>query len=223
MIRICAVLLFLFPVQALAGAWSREPGSTFLSFSTTITSPVDNFGDDLAGTSSIYAERGMRRDLTFGIDAQMIDINSYSALVFIRRPVARALDPHRFAILAGAGVAVSGNETETILRLGAAWGRGISVRSLDGWAALDASVDYMNAQSDIAIKTDLTLGVKPNPKTKLMLQFQAGDYPGSDPYLRVAPSVAYQIDQARHLEFGLQVGLKNDDRVGVKLGTWLEF
>ena len=26
-----------------------------------------------------------------------------------------------------------------------------------------------------------------------------------------------------HLELGFQVGLKNDDRAGLKLGTWLEF
>ena len=224
MFRICAALLvFVLPFQVWAGAWPREQGSTFLSFNTVVTSPLDDFGNDLAGSSAVYLERGMRNDLTFGIDALMTSGNDYSAIAFLRRPVARSLDRHRIAVLAGAGVKVSGDDSDLILRLGAAWGRGITLGPVDGWAALDATADYLGDQGDIAVKADFTLGLKPTERLKLMVQLQAGDYPGSDPYLRVSPSLALQIDEKRHLELGFQVGLKNDDRAGLKLGTWLEF
>lgn len=219
----CALLMIMLPCQVLAGAWPRERGSTFLSFSTLVTTPSDAIGDDLSSTPSIYVERGGRRDLTFGLDAQMSFDGDYSAFVFVRKPVAQRFDTHRFAVLAGAGVSTSANDSELILRLGAAWGKGLKLNSLSGWAAVDATADYQTETGEVALKADLTLGLKPSEKTKLILQFQSGDYPGSDPYLRAAPSVVLQVGEGRHLELGVQVGLKGDDRVGLKMGTWLEF
>jgi hypothetical protein len=52
---------------------------------------------------------------------------------------------------------------------------------------------------------------------------QVGDYPGSDFYLRLVPSVAREIRPGRMIELGAQFGVAGDSRVGVKLGTWLEF
>ena len=106
------LLVGLIPGQAFAGAWPRERGATFLSFSSLLTTPADDIGADLESTPSIYLEQGMRRDLTFGLDARMNFRGDYSALVFVRRPIAQQQERHRFAVLLGVGADLSGSDVD---------------------------------------------------------------------------------------------------------------
>ena len=222
--RLCLIfLVLLIPQSVIAGAWPREQGAVFLSFSTLLTTPKGDVGADLESTPSIYLERGMRRDLTFGLDARMNFQGDYSALVFLRRPIGIKKQGHRLALLVGLGADLNGSDLDPLLRLGAAWGKGVSTGLGNGWASIDATLDYQSAQNDVAIKTDFTFGLKPNDRNKFIFQLQAGDYPGSDPYLRFAPSYVRQIGEGRHIELEAQMGLIGDDRLGLKLGTWLEF
>ncbi len=218
-----ALLILLVPAWVQAGAWPRKVGETFLSFSTTLTSARDPLGHDLQSDSSIYVERGIRENLTFGLDGQIDLVGEYSLLAFLRRPIMQRAERNRFAVLGGAGVIIAGDQTIPLVRIGAAWGRGLQTRFGSGWASVDTSAEYRGDQSDVSIKADLTLGLKPTDRLKLILQLQTGRYVGSDPYIRLAPSVVRQFGPGRHIELGLQVGVAGDDRVGLKMGSWLEF
>ena len=215
--------LMLCPVLAQAGAWPREKGSMFLSSGYTLSSPIDALGEDLKGYSTAYLERGLGGNLTLGVDAGMDANTDYTAIFFLRRSVGAGNGPNVFAFQGGLGVAGSVGAPDYLLQVGASWGRGMTTRLGGAWAALDTSVQYRFENGEIATKADLTLGLKPADRTKLMLQVQVGDYSGSAPYLRIVPSVAREFRPGRHIELGAQFGVMGDTRVGVKLGTWLEF
>jgi len=216
-------MLVFCPVIAAAGPWAREKGTSFMSLSITASNPADALGEtpDLFG--SFYMERGLGRELTLGFDTGLDQDMDYTSLIFLRKPVGPAESPHRFALRLGGGTSLSGGVTDYVAMAGGAWGRGFETRFGSAWAVLDLSMQYrINAQESVA-KADLTLGVKPSDRTKIMVQFQSGDYPGSKPFLRVVPSVARKFGERTHIELGAQIGLSGEDRVGVKLGTWLEF
>lgn len=207
---------------ASAGPWPREAGATFLSFSTLVTSPSDSIGDDVQTFTSIYYERGMQRQLTFGLDAGFNDEWDYSVLAFVKAPIMQSADPHKFAVRFGLGT-IDGPTQDYTAMAGAYWGRGFESGFGPGWASLDLQARYRFDAGDTVLKADATLGVKPSDRLKLILQVQTGDYPGSEPFIRLAPSVVWSIGEGRHIEFGGQIGVLNDDRVGLKLGTWFEF
>lgn len=224
----CVLLLVLtlLPALATAGAWPREAGSTFLSVSAIARADRDSlsaetFPQELWG--AFYLEYGLTPKITVGIDAGYGDNGDHTILAFARYPLGAGQGAHRLALKAGAGTARMSGVPDTLVMAGFDWGRGFQTRLGDGWLSLETGLHYFLQQQGLAAKADLTLGLKPWDGTKLMLQLQAGQYPGGDPYLRLAPSVARQIRKGMHLELGLEAGIAGDDRVGIKLGTWLEF
>ena len=216
-------LLSLLPTDAFAGAWPRAEGSTFLSFGTTVTTPTDALGTDINTAFSLYLERGMKRQRTFGFDLHAESTDKYTAIAFLRVPVLRRSETHKFALQFGAGSKTNGATNEWLLHSGVSWGRGFETKLGHGWAAVDAQMHYFVASGEMATKVDVTFGVKPKDRWKIMMQLQAGDYPSSDPYLRLAPSITWEMRPGRHLEVGAQIGVHNDDRLGLKIGTWIEF
>jgi glycogen synthase len=89
--------------------------------------------------------------------------------------------------------------------------------------SMDSTIEYRLESADLMTKMDFTVGIKPKPRTKLMLQVQTGLLSGSDPFLRLAPSIARQFGKGRHVVLEAQFGVINDDKAAIKLGTWLEF
>ncbi len=213
------LILAIVPITAGAGAWPRDKDSVFLSFSSVLSTPTGVLGRDLQVYSSLYAEYGLSRDLTLGLDAGKGQGGDYSATVFLRMPLLRRAERHRFAFKAGLGLA----EDDTLVNLGASWGRGMETRYGHGWVSLDTDLVYHTRAGTFAGKADLTLGIKPGERTKLMLQLQIGDYPGSGPFVRLAPSVARKFGSRTYVVLGAKIGVVGDDRAGLKLGTWLEF
>jgi hypothetical protein len=210
--------------QAQAGPWPRGEGETFLSFSGFVTTPMDQIGADTQGFASVYLERGMRHELTFGLDAGVAEGGAFSAFVFMKKPDLKQSETHRFALRLGAGASGEAGEIQDATAVfGAYWGRGFTSRFGSGWATLDVQAHYGLISGDVIAKADATIGIKPNDRLKVMMQLQTGDYPGADPFLRLAPSVAWALTEGHHIELGGQVGLIGDDRVGLKIGTWLEF
>ncbi len=84
-------------------------------------------------------------------------------------------------------------------------------------------VHYRFGTGDIVAKTDATLGLKPRDDLKVFIQLQSGRYPDSEPYLRAVPSLAWEFSPGRHVEVGIPVGISGDDRIGLKIGGWVEF
>ena len=218
------MLIGLFPATAVAGAWPREPGSWFLATSYTVRGDVASLGTPaftMSGSSSV--EYGLTPTLTFGVYANRADSGDYSVLAFARHPVGFGLVPGKLAVQAGIGTHGTAVSNERLLQLGVNWGKGIKTGFGPGWLALDTQLHYRLTTGDIVLKADLTLGVKPNDRTKLMLQLQSGLYPGTDPYVRLAPSVARKIGNRQHIVLGVEADLIGGSDIGLKLGTWLEF
>lgn len=208
---------------ATAGPWPRGEGQTFLSFGSIVSVERAPFGGDLQTYDTLYLEHGLPRALTFGLDAGVNDMGEITAFAFLRAPILRQSETHLFAVRLGGGAVGPTSNLEPMIMGGLAWGRGFETRLGNGWATLDTQLHLLPTRDEIVLKSDLTVGLKPTDRWKVMAQIQSGAYPSSDPFVRLAPSVAYQVRPGWHLTLGAQAGLINDDRVAVTLGTWIEF
>lgn len=209
--------------MATAGPWPRTQGTTFVSLSSSASTPYGAVGQDLQVFHSFFLEYGLPRELTFGLDAGADPDWRYGAIGFLRTPVMKTDSPHLFAAQVGLGTRFDGSANETLLQLGASWGRGFDTEIGGGWATLDTQVQLLLDTGNSIAKADLTIGVKPADHWKVMLQVQSSQYPGAKPVLRLAPSVAYSVGEGRHLEVGAQFGVVNEARFGLKIGSWVEF
>ena len=223
--RIVLIIMLLFATAppAVAGPWPRAQGQTFLSFGTNFSTPKDTIGTDVQNSHSIYVEHGLRNDITLGFDGNGSAIDSFSAKTFLRFPVLRQSKTHLFSVQIGGGARTNAGVDEWMIHTGASWGRGFETPIGFGWATIDAQVNYLFAIDDTIAKSDITVGLKPMKRLKVMVQLQAGKYPGSDAYARLAPSIAWELKPGAHIEIGAQYGIYNEDRIGARFGTWLEF
>ena len=220
---LAALIIALFPAAASAGAWPREVGTSFLSLSYTLSDDMNLPGVDPEGYTALYYEIGVTPRLTFGLDAGRAQNGEYSAILFARRALDFELFGGRTALQAGAGMAEIGGTSDTLVEFGASWGKGLETRFGGGWLGLDSKLHYFTQAEEFAAKLDMTVGVKPNDRTMLILQLQAASYPGADPSLALVPSIVRRVGARYHFELGLDLGLVNDTTAGIKLGTWLEF
>jgi hypothetical protein len=210
----CLALLFLLAGQAEAGAWPRAEGETFLSFSVE-ADPAARVPD---GYAALYAERGLAGGLTAGLDIGGDRAEMNKALFFLRWPLARDRPEAKIALEMGLGYAGDG----LALRPGLAWGRGIEWGGMPGWLSLETHALLFD-DLDGLWKADLTLGLKPRPRNKIMLQFQAALPSDSSPYVKLAPAWVRQIRDGRHIEIGVTAGIWRSDDLRLKLGLWHRF
>ncbi len=222
-----ATLLFFFLAQAAtAGPWTRAEGDWFLAVSHTLHAHPDRLrlpGYRPQGHSALLLEHGLGRRLTFGVEAEQASGGDWQALVYALRAIGPMNVNRRLALRLGLGARQAGGQRESLVQVGASWGEGFDTRFGPGWAAADATLTLHRGAREQVRRLDLTLGVKPDSGTLLFLQLQTGDYPGKAPYLRVVPTVAIEFAPGRFAELGVPIGVEGDRRVGVKLGTWLQF
>lgn len=219
---LCA-LLSAGPVAA--GAWLREEGTGFLSFSQTVG---ENRDEDY---NALFLEYGLTPNTTLGLDAGMgKGLENWQAILFLRRPVGATDGASRRAVELGLGLSGSAppltalpSDLSPLLRPGLSWGRGLDTRWGNGWVGVETLAELRLNSGDVALKADTTLGLKRSGGAMMILQFQAGDYPGADPYLRLAPSYVQPLGSRLHLELGVVAGVAGDDAARIKLGTWLAF
>jgi len=203
--------------HAQAGAWPRDVGDGFLSFST-ITKDPQSLSDPMI-FSSLYAEYGLHRRLTLGLDAGYDDLGQYKAILFVTRPIDAMGDRTKLAFEFGAGAV----NNRFVLRPGLSIGRGVTLWQNPGWLALDTRAEIRPDTGHVLLASDITLGVSPWDKSKIILQIQAGGTFESPPWVRLAPSFVHEIKPGRHLEIGVTAGLQNAESFGFKVGFWREF
>ena len=212
MIR-CVALLILLAGQAEAGAWPRAEGETFLSFSVE-ADPTDT-GD---GFAALYAERGLAGGLTAGLDIGGHQTDMTKAVVFLRWPVGRDDARSKTALEMGLGHAGDG----FALRPGLSWGRGIDWGKTPGWLSVETQAVLFEDFNSLW-KADLTLGLKPRPRNKIMLQLQAALPSDRSAYLKLAPAWVHEIGDGRHVEIGVTAGIWESEDLRLKLGLWHRF
>lgn len=221
-----ALTLVLSAGPAQPGPWPREAGTGFLSLSHSMAGDRDQPGRRAAGYSALYGEYGLDGALTLGLDAGRGDLyGDWSAVLFLRHALDDGNGPHRFAAELGlGGMGADGTAPQPLLRPGLSWGRGLETGWGPGWATLDSFLEYRLGDGEAALKADLTLGVKPTPDRMLILQVQSGDYPGTPPYLRLAPAYVRRLGRGEtFLEIGLKAGLAGEETQGLKIGLWRRF
>ncbi len=211
--RILLAVLFLAAttMDARPGAWLRDPGTTFLSFSRTA-------GSGGSAYNAILVEYGLTPDLTLGLDAGGAQNGDWNAVAFLRRPLGPPRRQLRLALEMGLGR----TPTRTLVRSGLSIGRGFDSRWGRGWAALDTVADLEILTLRTGYKADFTLGLHRN-RAMLIAQVQAGDPAGGKPYVKFAPSYVRPLGKHMKIELGLSAGLVNDPTRAAKLGIWLEF
>jgi len=230
-LRILLLFLLFMPSSIIAGAWPREKGEVFLSFSTEIpAAPQTRY----ATGTSLYAEYGLTSRLTVGFDGYLGPKGSPSeTYLFLRFPFGKPDRPTHLALSFGLGQKTIPNPWGTITRqklarIGAAWGMGLKT----GWLSVDASVATVldasidvPGQSGITYKADFTWGMKPSKRIMLIWQLQTGKVPDGPSYAKFTPSVVWSIGEkhSSQIEIGLIKGLTGDDSQKLKLGFWKRF
>jgi len=231
MFRLLTLLVLLaLPTTAQSGAWLREKGTLFLSWSNSIsTLPTSLYATD----TSLYAEYGLTPRLTVGFDGFLGASGKPSeAYLFLRMPVGKKDRPAQTALTFGLGAKSIpnpwGTTTEQALaKVGFSWGRGLK----KGWLAFDASATtvlnssiFVPAQSGTNFSADFTYGQKPSDRVMLIWQLQTGKTTNGPGYAKFAPSVVWSFSGGKNsLEVGLVKGLTGNDDQSLKLGFWKSF
>jgi len=202
---------------AVAGAWMREVGSTFLSFSTT----VDENGQ-LDG--ALYVEHGLRPKLTLGLkidmDMTLGRMGDGAAFVFVRKPITLGERSYELAYEIGLG-STTGDGATALLRVALSYGRGVNLWDKPGWVAVDATVEWPTDDSSTTTKLDGTLGMNVSDRFQVMMQVFFTDT-GSSQSTTLAPSMIWRAAPDGPTRY--QVGIEAEDgSLGFKLGVWRTF
>ncbi len=213
---------FLIPALMLAhpadaGAWLRDEGTVFLSFSSTI----DALGRN---TGSVYAEYGLRPKLTLGakVDVDMTagQIGNGSALVFARKPIATGKHDFKLAYDFGIGATIE-EDPAALLHVGLNYGRGYTAWDRAGWVSIDSALQWAESDAAPTAKLDGTIGLTLNDHFKVMFQVFYSNT-DSDATTTLAPSLIWTPNTDTNRTY--QIGVESKDGVlGVKLGLWRSF
>lgn len=222
-----ALLLALFlPTLAQAGAWPREKGSVFLSFSQDITR---NPGGGIASSQSLYFEWGVTDKLTLGVRGnRRADGLAYDVLSFTRIPLGNPDSANKFAIelaIGGRWNHLLGNEA--VVQPALHWGRGFSAPDAiaflgNGWMGVEASLGHGFHAKETWAKVDFTLGFSPRDETHIILQLRSHHDRFASSYA-FAPSFVHRFNRALKLEVGGLWQLSGTAPFALTAATWIEF
>jgi hypothetical protein len=228
--------LVIFAPAAVAGPWPRAKGETFLSLSVEQGSDTDYF--------SLYAEYGLRENLTLGLDLGATSRDPKKAIAFARWPVGDSESPLRMAAQIGVGYAerwrtppfklvITGGgplpplpaarpKMRPVLQTGFALGRSIKWAGLEGWTTLDTRAEI---DDDLATHymADATLGLKTTKGHMFILQLQTGATDAGATWAKLAPSYVLKLSDRSNLELGVTAHLTGDDTAIARLGLWHRF
>ncbi|MEM7520608.1 MAG: hypothetical protein AAF307_06175 [Pseudomonadota bacterium] len=207
--------------SANAGAWLKERGSGFASFTLG-----GNMHHEVTG--ALYLEYGLGDHTTIGIDVNgFTDGNTArNALghVFLRRELFKTGNAHRFSYEVGVGAMWLDERTLPTVKTTLSWGYGFSSGPRNGWASLDASYTYEPTLGMSIAKVDGTFGMAITEVTTGMIQFTASSQNDNDSYRAVEPSLLFTPKgKTFSLRIGAEVPVEHTDKSALKLGLWRRF
>ncbi|HBQ37366.1 MAG TPA: hypothetical protein DD729_11145 [Rhodobacteraceae bacterium] len=230
------IFLLLTPTSSQAGAWLREKGSVFLSFSNTISVNSQTL---YKTDSSLYLEYGLTPRMTVGFDGFLgATGKSFEAYMFLRFPVGKPDRLNKIALTFAAGLKRIPNPWgptvyQPQVKAGISWGRGLK----HGWLAADAFVIVpiskkvsefswgFTGHHNTHFTADFTWGYKHSDRLMIIGQLQTGKPAIGDVYAKFSPSVVWSTGKSAksQIELGLVVGLTGDHSQSVKIGFWRSF
>jgi len=213
--------LILCPALAKAGAWMREPGQTFVSFSTS--SDIQSGGglrfDDGV---SIFVDHGLRPGLTIGATGwstgKVTEVMAFAAL-----PVATQSRDNWAITLGLGGYRDRGQANRPIVQLAASWGRGFVTSLGSGWIEAETSITRRMRPGLTVFKANLTLGLSHSEKGKVIVQVFTSKEGAGAITAKLAPSYALRISGRTEVVFGGTFGVVGDRTRQVSIGTWMSF
>lgn len=215
MLRALIILALLSPVApARAGPWMRETGKGLAVISAY---PGANAASSYAG---LYAEYGLTPRLTAGIDTGRAASGRAKAIAFLRRALPLPGPP---AMVASAEIGLGRVARQAVLRPGLSLGYGLDGKLGTGWLALDTMAEIGLTRRTRALKTDLTLGLRPRDGLQAMLQLQTGRSAVDPPVARLVPSLVMELRGGAQLELGLTHSLRGPRDTGAKIALWRRF
>ncbi|UWQ18454.1 hypothetical protein [Jannaschia sp. M317] len=215
------VLLLLLSLPAQGGPWPRAQGQAYVFI---------GHEDGMDGWTSLYAEYGGPRNLTFGLDLGGHGMRALKTLpdpvdgrlrAFVRAPLLsgtqiregrpRWLTPWLLAVEVGVGLdlADTGDTTPT-WSLGTSVGRGFQTRWGDGWTTVDLRLTEGGLKGR-RINGQAVMGIKPTDRLTLEMGLFAEQEQTLS--LTLAPTLQYEIGDYGGLRLGLSV-TRDGDRIG---------
>lgn len=220
---------------ATAGPWARDAGDVFVSFQI---SAEEAPSDVMLGLwepetyLSLYAEVGLGRSLTLGVDLGQGEL-SRQAVGFVRYSLSPTDATWQFAVDAGLGLRQLGEaDAQGLIRLGASLGRGFGgggdawympMRHQGGWVTLDLVALHDLEIEEPILQAEGTVGFSLSDRASLVFSLKAEDWPGADPLVSASPSFVFQISEGTSLRLGARAALTGGDTIGMSLSLWQEF
>lgn len=219
---------------AQAGPWPREAGHSFIA----LTGEHDRAGNSHAG---LYAEYGLARRRTLGLEVSHTDVGETSAMVWYQKSLDGGQGANKLSYAMGFGAIRRNGEVLPLSQAALMWGRGFSGLWDGGWLTAEArvkvagkteevtvreglsQVEYAYLTPEIVTKLDLTVGIRPTPSWALVNQLRLESRKDSDFSAKIASSVVYDLTGPARLEVGLVAPVTGPTEPAIKLGTWLEF
>ena len=240
------------PTPVLAGAWTREQGSTqiitkFGRQQRPVREARDTDDPSPATLSQLYGEYGVTDDLTVGANAWLDiavdnpDLGSASLGVFARQRVWRRDDGRVASLQLGVSLPAERAVSREFARSKPFSATDIGLDALFGkswwgdWgnAYLSTGLGYHHRFEDqpAELRGEVTFGVEPHRCCVAMMALHGltpvteGDTEGS---LKLTPSVGWHVRRESASHTTLQLGasydlLDTDDGFGVFIGVWQSF
>lgn len=197
---------------AWAGAWPRTKGELFMAPSFRLTTSAAR----TTGDGGLYLDYGLTDRLSVGLDWTRSLNGAGKTIAFLRWPLRQG------RLMIGAELGLGQNAGRVVVRPGLAFGRGFMLADRSGWISAEAQAE-LDRQGRRDLKADLTLGIALTARLTGMMQLQAGQ-PARDPqYLRVVPTLLWQVRKGTQVEFGLTQPVRGGGAAAIKLGLWYRF
>lgn len=218
--KIATLLFCLAPDMAFAGAWARAEGDLFIAAGGNFLLS-DGARLPVHYDPTLYAEFGASERVTLGLDFHTADAGRIGTVYFFASfPIGDLESDNKFAANIALGSRFDAEKsTETLLRGGISWGRGLE----NGWLAIDATASFGTEDGTFRPKVDATWGHRWSDKWMTTLQLQSGQGFTNDYYTKIAPSLIYNFNDDVAIHLGAVKGLTGDRGAGLKLETWLTY
>ncbi|WP_108482770.1 hypothetical protein [Oceaniglobus ichthyenteri] len=219
--QILFAILLLLPNLALAGAWPRAESSTFVALSWN-TGKTES--DQTDGYRSFFLETGFTPKTTLVVKSWSRNDGAYGDLVgsLSYHPQATK-NGHQFSFGLGLGVRHFKNATpRPLIMPTVSWGKGFETPRANGWMSADLTLGHTVGLGETWHKADFTFGLKPDDTTHLILQLRSFHEPQGQ-VTALAPSYVKKLRDGVNMEIGMTYRTTGQNRVGLTIGSWIEF